>query len=113
MLWLCVINIQQPDTVWQNTLNYERDAIAQLKVCDYILIIIIIYFIIIKSIEALKGFPSLTTQSVLKDAIMNENFYYNVRIKAASVLSHVRKLQLKNNNDDNNVLGIVWFMYVW
>lgn len=92
MLWLCVINIQQPDTVWQNTLNYERDAIAQLK-----------------SIEALKRFPSLTTQSVLKDAIMNENFYYNVRIKAAAVLSHVLcDLCMSGNGGSPDVLITIY-----
>ena len=32
MLWIRQINMQQPDTVWINTLAYNRDAVSQLEV---------------------------------------------------------------------------------
>ncbi len=32
MAWISLMNIQQPDTIWQNVLNYERDPVAQIKV---------------------------------------------------------------------------------
>ena len=32
MQWIRRMNMQQPDTVWQNIIKYERDAVAQLEV---------------------------------------------------------------------------------
>ena len=32
MAWIALMNVQQPDTIWQNVLNYERDAVSQIKV---------------------------------------------------------------------------------
>ena len=32
MQWIRHINMQQPDTIWMNTLNYNRDAVSQLEV---------------------------------------------------------------------------------
>ena len=33
MAWISLMNVQQPDTIWQNVLNYERDPVAQIRVC--------------------------------------------------------------------------------
>lgn len=35
MQWIRHINMQQPDTTWMNTLNYNRDAVSQLEVYTY------------------------------------------------------------------------------
>ena len=32
MAWISLMNIQQPDTIWHNVLNYERDPVAQIRV---------------------------------------------------------------------------------
>ena len=32
LAWISLMNIQQPDTIWHNVLNYERDPVAQIRV---------------------------------------------------------------------------------
>lgn len=70
--WIRQLSTEQSDTTWQNTLRYERDAMAQLD-----------------ALEALAEYPSAITRDSFKDAVTNPLFYYQVRIQAAQHLAKV------------------------
>jgi transcription initiation factor TFIID subunit 2 len=68
--WLRQLSTEQPDTVWHSMLKYERDAVAQ-----------------IEAIKALEAFPSSTSRDLLRETLLNTQFFYRVRIQAARSLS--------------------------
>jgi transcription initiation factor TFIID subunit 2 len=68
--WLRQLSVEQPDTVWHSMLKYERDAVAQ-----------------VEAMEALEEFPSSTSRDLLRESILNTQFYYKVRVQAAHSLA--------------------------
>lgn len=76
--WIRQVTIEQPDTVWCMLLKYERDPNAQ-----------------IMAINALGSVPSPSVYTALMDVVSCVNFYYAVRVQAASVLTKVFAMLMK------------------
>lgn len=57
---------------WEYMLRYERCIVAQLD-----------------AIENLLSFPVQQTQTALYDALQNDQFFYRVRVRAASYLAEI------------------------
>ena len=70
--WLRQVFMDQSDTVWHCLLKFERDACSQLE-----------------ALQALEGYPSIGTRDAYREALLNGNFYYRVRIQAAQSLAKV------------------------
>ena len=70
MLWLCKINLQMPDFMWNALLLHERDVVYQHKAA-----------------EILPNFSSHATITTLSSVILNNKCYYKVRIQAVYSLA--------------------------
>ncbi|PAV72479.1 hypothetical protein WR25_05892 [Diploscapter pachys] len=72
LLLLRNVFIHQPAFHWEYMLKYERDVLAQFQ-----------------ALERLQQFPSAQSRNVLMETIINSNFFYRVRCRAAYVLTSV------------------------
>jgi transcription initiation factor TFIID subunit 2 len=70
--WIKEVEIEQADSTWQFVIKYERNALLQLK-----------------AVEALAQHPTPLTKTTLMEAVLNKNFFYIVKLKAAESLVKV------------------------
>ena len=46
-------------------------------------------YVVVQAIEALEAFPSSASRDLLRESILNTQFYYKVRVQAAHSLAKV------------------------
>lgn len=89
--WIARINVKQPDYMFGSQLQYDRDVEAQYDAVRYF---------------GDREKPNPIYCTVLTRTIMDERYYYGVRIAAADALAEFSK-------PDNNYIGLGYLMKIY
>ena len=76
--WICEMSLNQPDYMYVSQLQQDRDVFAQLEAIRYLK----------------GGRQSEMLSTVLVRTVMDERYYYGIRVEAAETLAHVATEQL-------------------